>query len=97
MVGSASSVRQRFFHKGWQMKIEKCSRKLLARDDGGSPEEPKLPLPHWGRGEKARELHKLIKDGDLAAYITRQISKNLAGHYWGSAHPPPNIFRQNRK
>jgi hypothetical protein len=36
-----------------------------------------------GEREKARELHELIKNEALAAYITRQISKNLAGHYWG--------------
>jgi len=38
------------------MKIAKCSRKLLARNDGGSLQAPKHPLPQWGRGEKAREL-----------------------------------------
>ncbi len=49
------------------MKIESCSRELLARDDGASPEAPKPPLPHRGRGRKAKELQKLIKNEDLAA------------------------------
>ncbi len=38
------------------------------------------PLPHWGRGEKARELDKLIKEG-FGPRLQRQISENLAAHY----------------
>jgi hypothetical protein len=52
----------------------------LKPEKTGQPEAPKLPLPCEGRGEKARELHKLIKE-DLGAWITTQIGKNLAGHY----------------